>query len=74
MWAASQGYDSIVKLLLGHGANVNLQNKDGQTALQVAEERGNRNAIDAIKEFNAGILSQVHASCSLSCVSFWLYR
>ena len=29
MWAAAGGYDSIVKLLLGHGANVNLQNKVG---------------------------------------------
>ena len=27
MWAALKGYDSIVEMLLGHGANVNLKNK-----------------------------------------------
>jgi ankyrin repeat protein len=36
MEAATQDDDSIVKLLLGHGANVNLKDKNGWTALHLA--------------------------------------
>lgn len=40
MWAASEGHDKVVQLLIDFGAFVNLQNYQGETALCKAAERG----------------------------------
>jgi ankyrin repeat protein len=36
LWASMRGHDSVVKVLLGKGAKVDLQTKDGWTALKLA--------------------------------------
>lgn len=40
MWAASEGYEEIVQMLIDNGAEVNLQNYKGETALFLAASRG----------------------------------
>lgn len=40
MWAASEGNDDIVQLLVEQGANINAQNFAGETALFIASTRG----------------------------------
>jgi ankyrin repeat protein len=42
MIAADKGYLSLVELLLDRGANVNLRDKDGKTALLIAREAGRK--------------------------------
>jgi ankyrin repeat protein len=39
IWAASEGNDDIVQLLVEQGANVNTQNFAGETALFLAAAR-----------------------------------
>jgi ankyrin repeat protein len=40
LWAASEGRDDIVTLLVEQGADINCQNYDGETALYLAAARG----------------------------------
>jgi uncharacterized protein len=40
MFAAREGYREVISVLLGKGAQPNLQNKDGWTALQIAASLG----------------------------------
>ncbi len=43
--AAGQGNNAIVKLLLGHGANINCREDDGSTPLIVASARGRASTV-----------------------------
>lgn len=49
--AAYEGHNDIVNLLLSHGADKNIQDKNGKTALMWAEERGNTRVTEILKGF-----------------------
>jgi ankyrin repeat protein len=40
--ASRYGYLACVEVLLAHGANVDIQDKNGKNALQIAESRGHK--------------------------------
>ena len=40
IYASRQGYGLVVRWLVEHGANVNLRNSNGKSALTIAEENG----------------------------------
>ncbi len=44
-WAAAQGYNDIIKLLLDFGANINPQNAQGNTPLHLAARNGNLSTV-----------------------------
>ncbi len=44
-WAAAQGHDDIIKLLLDFGANINLRNVEGNTPLHLAARNGNLSTV-----------------------------
>ncbi len=44
-WAAAQGYNDIIKLLLDFGANINPQNAEGNTPLHLAARNGNLSVV-----------------------------
>ena len=46
MGAANQGHERVVKLLLQHGVEVNLQNSFGETALMLAAD--NERVVDLL--------------------------
>lgn len=48
MWAASEGYFDIFKILLEHGAEVNAKNAAGYTALMFAAESDRRDIVLAL--------------------------
>ena len=50
MIASHEGHTDIVKLLFEKGANTNLQNKAGQTALMIASEKGHTEVVELLKK------------------------
>jgi ankyrin repeat protein len=44
-WAAEKGDEPIVQLLIEHGAQPDLEDKEGQTPLSRAMEEGNRGIV-----------------------------
>jgi hypothetical protein len=48
--AASHGNVKVVRFLLDQGADLTLQNQIGQTALTMAEELGQENVVDVLRE------------------------
>ena len=40
MWASEQGHVEVVKLLIEKGAEVDLPNRNGETALMEASKKG----------------------------------
>jgi len=51
--AACQGHTKVVKLLLGHYAEVNVKDKKGRTALHMAEEKGHAEIAKLLKKGDA---------------------
>ena len=48
MCAAGQGHERVVELLMQHGAEVNLQDSDGGTALMVAASTGHERVVELL--------------------------
>ncbi|XP_045808040.1 putative E3 ubiquitin-protein ligase XBAT35 [Trifolium pratense] len=70
--AAKRGLESIVKLLLLHGANPLILNDDCQTALEVARAKGNANVVRAIEShicLFSGWLREFHGPGFLEVVA-----
>ena len=64
--ATHYGYTNIVKLLLEHGANINLQDNDGETALMVASVRAQVNIAKMLLERGAQVdLQNKNGWCAL---------
>ena len=55
LWASANGHKSTVKLLLDHGADVNLKNNNGGTALIRASRRGHESAVKLLLEYGADV-------------------
>ena len=53
MWAAHRGYKQAVELLLQAGADVNLKNRGGYTALAIAEFNGYKDVVRFLKAAGA---------------------
>jgi hypothetical protein len=52
LWAAKRGYKAVVGLLIGRlNANVNVQDKIGQTVLQAAAEGGHLAVVERLQLF-----------------------
>ena len=51
-WAVLEGYLNIAKYLIEKGAKVDLQNKSGWTAMDIAKEQGNQEMIDLLTTKN----------------------
>jgi ankyrin repeat protein len=49
--AAGSGYRDMVELLLAHGANIHVQNKYGQTPLEVADCKGMIDTAYVLREY-----------------------
>ena len=49
MYAASNGEVKVIATLLQHGANFNLKNNDEKTALEIAEQNKQYNAVSVLK-------------------------
>ncbi|RDX79390.1 putative E3 ubiquitin-protein ligase XBAT35 [Mucuna pruriens] len=70
--AAKRGFDSIVKLLLLHGANPLVLNDDCLTALEVARAKGHSNVVRAIEShlcLFSGWLREFHGPGFLEVVA-----
>ncbi|MCI03862.1 E3 ubiquitin-protein ligase XBAT35-like, partial [Trifolium medium] len=70
--AAKRGLESIVKLLLLHGANPLILNDDCQTALEVARAKGTTNVVRAIEShicLFSGWLREFHGPGFLEVVA-----
>jgi ankyrin repeat protein len=53
MWAAAQGYEETVKLLIQSGADINQKNQGGYTALMLAEFNGYKSVVQQLRNANA---------------------
>ena len=54
--AAANGWGAeLLELLLRHGADLGVQRKDGKTAFELAQLRGNTEAVDWLREHGAGV-------------------
>jgi calcineurin-like phosphoesterase len=53
------GHASVVKVLLANGAEVNLKNLDGKTALDLATERGHRKVKELLADARHGTAGTV---------------
>jgi ankyrin repeat protein len=51
MKAAWAGSAHLVKLLLSYGADVNTEDKEGQTALMIAQEKGHVEIAKLLQDF-----------------------
>ncbi|MDY7029894.1 MAG: ankyrin repeat domain-containing protein [Spirochaetota bacterium] len=52
-WAARDNHEQLVRLLIGHGADVNAAAKDGKTPLKLAEEEGHQEMVKLLKSMGA---------------------
>ena len=50
MWAAADGYIQATQILLASGADINLLNQAGYTALAIAEFNGYQKIIKMLKQ------------------------
>jgi ankyrin repeat protein len=50
--------DAVVQLLLEHGANVNVWNKNGERALHLASQHGRPNIMELLLKFGADVDAQ----------------
>lgn len=64
-WAADRGNASVLQELLESGANIDLQDSDGQTALHYAASCGNLECIKVLTQFKAdfGIRDSDNKTC-----------
>jgi ankyrin repeat protein len=53
MWAADRDQAEVIRYLLFHGANPWLENKSGQTALDIAKKSGAKRAINILEDYMA---------------------
>jgi ankyrin repeat protein len=53
MWAALWGQTDVVTYLIGKGADINLENNDGDSALSLAAKAGNRKIVKLLKKAGA---------------------
>ncbi|CAJ1976435.1 unnamed protein product [Sphenostylis stenocarpa] len=70
--AAKRGFESIIKLLLSHGANPLILNDDCLTALEVARVKGHRNVVRTIEShlcLFSGWLRESHGPGFLDAVA-----
>jgi ankyrin repeat protein len=65
MLASQIGRAAIVQALIGAGADLNLQNKDGETALTLASERDHPATVQALIEAGANLNLQAKVSGGL---------
>jgi ankyrin repeat protein len=53
-WAAENGWDDVVRLLVAKGADVNRRDNDGYSALRLAKEDGtNDSTVALLRELGA---------------------
>ncbi|MHB9023416.1 MAG: ankyrin repeat domain-containing protein [Armatimonadota bacterium] len=57
-WAATEGKDAIVQLLIAHGALINTKNKIGQTPLHLAVATGKESTVNLLLANGAGVNMQ----------------
>ena len=53
IYASEKGYVNMVKYLIKHGANINAKNKNGDTALSIAEKNGHTEVARILREAGA---------------------
>ena len=53
MWASQGGHIDIVKLLIESGANMNIKDKYGETALIIAYKHDRQKIVDLLKNYGA---------------------
>ena len=53
-WAAAKGYLEVVKLLLEHGAEYDYVDKDGQSPLSAAQDRGSDKVVEILVKCTGG--------------------
>lgn len=51
MFASAEGNNDVVKILLENGADINLKDKDGETALDFAQNNGHTEVAKLIKKY-----------------------
>lgn len=51
MFASAEGNNDVVKILLEHGADINLKDKDGETALDFAQNNGHTEVATLIDNY-----------------------
>ena len=49
MFAAAEGQTDVIRVLLAHGADMKVADKDGDTALDFAEKNGHQEAAKILK-------------------------
>lgn len=52
MYAASYGHSNVVSILLKSGAEVDIENSKGETAITLAEGKGHDNIVSLLKIYS----------------------
>src|SRR5205823_1253148 len=55
-WAAKQGYEKIVQLLIAEGANIDAQDDEGKTALHWAAKQGYEKIVQLLITVGANVM------------------
>ena len=68
-WAAEEGYDKIVSLLVEAGANMDIEDRYGSTAMHIAAMTGHDKVLSLLLEAGAdkNIQNNFGANLSASC-------
>ena len=71
MWAAQRGHMGIVKLLVGQGADINVQDRDGYTALMYAAGKGHIGIVRDLVELGADLnVQRIPGITALWCAAW----
>ena len=62
LWSRVLGYDDILELLILNGANVNVRQKNGCTALMLACEQGLRCTVELLLLMGARVNPQINGN------------
>ena len=51
MWTSQNGHSSVIKLLLEFGAQADIQDNKGETALMIASQNGHSKVVRLLQEY-----------------------
>jgi ankyrin repeat protein len=64
-WAAEEGHEAVVRLLLEHKADVDAKNEDGETALLMATKKGHEVVVRLLQSATQDLNAADHPTHTL---------
>ena len=72
MFVSDNGHHQVMELLLKEGADVNIQNNDGWTALMIASDDGHHQVVELLLKEGADVnIQNNNGWTALDCQSEW---